>query len=340
METDRVAGIRTAAAIAACALGIGATSDAAPGAASAAQFDRPADVEAIKRIEGKLATLDTMKELIQYYAPDAIVYDMYAPGRYKGTKQIYDNFETQFAAGAGFKSEIRDINVLAHGSLACAAMQEKFDYHMKDGSSGTLTVRQIDAFRKSGGRWRIIQQHISFPMDEKTGMGLLNAPMPVRGSLKWAPDSFAGPAAPVAQAKREVRRWLEVGGISPDLDTLMHYYGPTDDVLVFNNVYPPGEFRGMKEVREGFAPVMNFTHPKIKILDFAVETDGVFAVQIDTQELSITPTGGAEQTFNLRQSDCMRRVDGKWYSVLEALSVPVDAKSGKAVIHMPAIPPP
>jgi hypothetical protein len=33
----------------------------------------------------------------------------------------------------------------------------------------------------------------------------------------------------------------------------------------------------------------------------------------------------------LRQSDCMRRVEGKWYSMLEAISMPIDPKTGKAV---------
>jgi len=312
----------------ACALGLGPTS---PAATSSEAFNRPADVAAIGAIEQKLVTLDTMKDLIQYYSPDAIVYDVYAPGVYRGRKQIYDGFEAQFAQGAGFTGEIKDMNILAHGNFACAATHQRFDYKMKDGSSGTLILRQLDAYKRINGRWLIIQQHISAPMDPKTGMGLLNASMPVRGPLKWASNSFSGTAATPAQARQEVRHWLEVGGISPDLDTLMTYYGPTDDVLVYNNTFPPGEFRGMKEIREGFAPVMNFTHPKIRILDFAVDTDGVFAVQIDTQDLTITPKGGTEQSFSLRQSDCMRRVDGKWYSVFEALSVPVDAKTGKAV---------
>jgi ketosteroid isomerase-like protein len=321
----------------AIALALGLSLCVVSGSALAAHavFNRPADLKAINEIETQLITLDSMKGLIQYYAPDAIVYDAYAPGVYKGTKQIYDGFEAQFAQGAGFTGKINDMNILAHGSLACAASQQHFDYRMKDGTSGTLTLRVIDAYRKIGGKWLVIQQHISFPMDPKTGQGLFNAPMPVRGPLPWAADSFDGPAEAPAQAKKEIHDWLEVGGISPDLDTLMKYYGPTDDVLVYNNTYPPGEFRGLKEIRAGFADIMNFTNPKIQILDFAVDTDGVFAVQIDTQHLTLTPKGGTVQDFILRQSDCMRRVGGKWYSVFEALSAPVDAKSGKAMTEPP-----
>jgi ketosteroid isomerase-like protein len=117
----------------------------------------------------------------------------------------------------------------------------------------------------------------------------------------------------------------------------MSYYGPTDDIIVYDMLSPPGEFRGMKEVRDGFAPVMNFTDPQVKLLDFVVDSDGVFAVQIDAQDITITRKDGTKSNFLLRQSDCMRRMDGKWYSVFEAISVPVDGKTGKSVTKASAI---
>jgi len=321
------------AAAAAAAMTLSTASPAAGGTA----LNTPADVKAITGIEHKLATLNTMKDLIHYYAPDAVVFDMYAPGIYRGTKQIYDGFEQQFAQGQSFTSAIRDINVLTDGKFGCAASQQHFDFVMKNGTKGSITVRQLDAFKKVAGKWLIEQQHISFPMDPKTGMGLTDSPMPVRGSLKYNPNSFAGPPEPVEQAKHEVRAWLEVGAQVPNLDALMAYYGPTDDVIVYDMLYPPGEFRGMKEIRDGFAPVMDFSNQHSNILDFVVDSDGVFAIQIDTQEITIGKKDGTTTTFYLRQSDCMRRMNGKWYAVFEAVSEPVDPKTGKPVSKASAI---
>ncbi len=83
-------------AVAVAALLAGASSPAAVGAT----FNQTGrDVDAITAIEKQLAKLNTMKDLIQYYAPDALVYDLYAPGVYRGTRQIYDGFEQQFAQG-------------------------------------------------------------------------------------------------------------------------------------------------------------------------------------------------------------------------------------------------
>jgi ketosteroid isomerase-like protein len=321
------------AAVAAGALGLSAGVMAAGGIG----LNKPSDVNAVTDIEKKLATIDTMKDLIQYYAPDAVVYDAYAPGVFRGTKQIYDGFEQQFAQGAGFTGDIRDINILSDGNFACAASQLHFNFAMKNGTKGTLTLRQLDAYKKIGGKWLIVQQHISYPMDPKTGMGLMDASMPVRGPLKWNPKSFASAPSSPEQAKKDIRTWLDVGVLSRNLDQLMTYYGPTDDIIVYDMLFPPGEFRGMKEVRDGFAPVMNYTDPQVKILDFVVDSDGVFAVQIDAQDITLTKKDGTKTNFLLRQSDCMRRMNDKWYSVFEAVSVPVDPKTGKSVTKPSAI---
>jgi len=300
-------------------------------AGGAAPLNNAADVKSITAIEQELARQPSMKNLIQYYADDAVVLDAYAPGYYRGKKQIYAGFEQQFEQAQGFTGEIADMNIISHGDLACAAMQLHFHFKLKTGQEGNLTFRQLDAFKKSGGKWHIVQQHISQPVDPKTGLGISDARMPARGRLAWNAGTFAGPAVSPVQAEKEIRAWLEEGVLSPDTDKLMTYYGPSDDVIVYDVQYPPGEFRGLKEVRDGFAPVMNFTDPKVKILDLVIDSDGVFGVQIDVQDVTITQKDGSKRNFMLRQSDCMRRVEGKWYSMLEAISMPIDPKTGKAV---------
>jgi ketosteroid isomerase-like protein len=307
-----------------------------PAIAAGGHFNSPQDVQALTRIEHELATLTSMKELIKYYAPDAIVLDAFAPGRFRGTREIYDGFEKQFQGVQSMQGEIPDLNVMTDGQLGCAALQLHFAITRADGTKMSIALRELDAFRKTGGRWQIVQQHISFPTDHKTGMGILDAPMTARGPIAWSARPLPGPATGAEQAKREIREWLQVGALSPDLNALMKYYGPGDDVLVYDVGFPPGEFRGLKEVRDGFEPVMHMSDPKMKLLDFTVDSDGSFGVQIDEQELTVTPTGAAPTTFVLRQSDCMRRADGKWYAVLEELSMPVDASNGKAVTQVAA----
>ena len=39
---------------------------------------------------------------------------------------------------------------------------------MPDGSPGEITVRVSDVYRKIGGKWLIVQEHVSVPVDLAT----------------------------------------------------------------------------------------------------------------------------------------------------------------------------
>ncbi len=298
-------------------------------------FNAPADVAAIKKIEDVLATETDMDRLIHYYAPDAMVMDIFAPGIFKGRAQIHAGFAPQLAAIRSMKGRMAEINVATNGNFACAAMQIQFDTVMKDGTALKMSIRQLDAYKKMGGEWQIIQQHVSLPVDAKTGMAVVNGPVTSRGPISWARNAMPGPATTPAQAKLDIRHWMDVGGASTSLDQLMQYYGPGDDVLVYDSFYP-GELRGIKEVRDYYAAIMgSIGSSELKMPEFTVDSDGAFAVQADTQDLKLTLKDGSTKYISLRQSDCMRRVGTRWYSFFEMISFPIDAKSNKAIMERP-----
>lgn len=293
-------------------------------------FNAPADVAAIKSIEDVLATETSMDKLINYYAPDATVLDIYAPGIYRGRDQIYAGFAPQMAAIQSMKHRMAEMNVATNGNFACAVMQIEFDAVLKDGKKLSLSVRQLDAFKKIGNDWKIIQQHISLPADPKTGLAILDGPVNARGEITWSKDPLPGPAATPDEAKAAIRTWMDIGGASTSLDMLMGYYGPSDDLLVYDSF--PSNMRGLKEVRAHFAPIMgSYTDIKLEMPDFVVDSDGLFGVQLDTQRITLKMKDGTTQKLALRQSDCMRKSGDKWYSFLEHLSFAIDPKTGKAI---------
>src|SRR5690606_5731379 len=258
---------------------------------------------------------------------------IFEPGTFKGTDAIYKGFEEQMSKMQSMKSDMPDINIATNGNFACAAMTLHFNAKMTDGSTTDITLRQLDAFKKINGKWLIVQQHISFPVDAKTGMGVLNGPLPVRGPVQWPADPLPGPAVSREQGIAEIHQFLDRGVVVPNVDALMEYYGPTDDLIVYDMLYPPGEFRGMRETRDGFAPVMTYTAPKVEMLELVIDSDGLLAIQIDVQDITVTEQDGSQRNFGLRQSDCLRRVGDRWYSVFEMCSVPIDPSTGKAVLE-------
>lgn len=298
---------------------------------TAQSFNAPEDVAAIKSIETVLATETSIDKLIGYYAPDATVLDIYAPGIYKGRDQIYAGFAPQMAAIQSMTHRMAEINVATNGNFACAAMQIEFDAVLKGGEKLSLSVRQLDAFKKIGNDWKIVQQHISLPIDAKTGFAILDGPVNARGEIAWSKDPLPGPASSPDEAKASIRKWMDIGGASTSLDMLMGYYGPGDDILVYDSF--ASNLRGMKEVRAHYAAIMNsYTDIKLEMPNFVVDSDGVFGVQLDTQQITLKMKDGSTQKLALRQSDCMRKVGNKWYSFLEHLSFAVDPRTDKGVM--------
>ena len=294
-------------------------------------FNAPADLAAIKLIETTMATETNMDKLIGYYADDATVLDIYAPGIYKGHDQIYAGFAPQMAAIQSMTHRMAEMNVATTGNFACAASQIEFDAVLKDGKKMSLSVRQLDAFKKIGNEWKIMQQHISLPIDPKSGAAIMDGPVNARGEIAWSKDPLPGPASTPEEAKAAIRTWMDVGGASTSLDMLMGYYGPGDDILVYDSF--ASNLRGMKEVRAHYAAIMNsYTDIKLEMPNFVVDSDGVFGVQLDTQRITLKMKDGSNQKLALRQSDCMRKSGDKWYSFLEHLSFAVDPKTGKGVM--------
>ena len=294
-------------------------------------FNAPADLAAIKLIETTMATETNMDKLIGYYADDATVLDIYAPGIYKGRDQIYAGFAPQMAAIQSMTHRVAEMNVATNGNFACAASQIEFDAVLNDGKKMSLSVRQLDAFKKIGNEWKIVQQHISLPIDPKSGAAIIDGPVNARGGIAWSKDPLPGPASTPEEAKAAIRTWMDVGGASTSLDMLMGYYGPGEDILVYDSF--ASNLRGMKEVRAHYSAIMNsYTDIKLEMPNFVVDSDGVFGVQLDTQRITLSMKDGSTQKLALRQSDCMRKSGDKWYSFLEHLSFAVDPKTGQGVV--------
>ncbi len=315
------------ASIGACVLLFGA-----PQPALAASFGDSQDVSAITAIENEMAVETDIDKVMSHFADDAILIDISAPGWYEGRQQIYAAVQPQLAALKGIKFRMDELSVASDGRLACVAMQIHFDATRQDNSVLKLSVRQVDALKKIGGQWQIIQSHLSVPVDQKSSTPLFDSVVTARGPLQWSNTSASGPSVPVAQAKTEIRDWLTASETPKSIDEMEGYYGPGDDFMIFD-WWSPREVRGHREVREYYGPqFVGVNNMQIKIPVVRIDTDGVFGVQVSQQHLKMNMKDGSSQLVSFRQSDCMRRVGNTWHSFFEMGSFPVDSKTGKAIM--------
>jgi ketosteroid isomerase-like protein len=240
------------------------------------------------------------------------------------------------AAIKSIKAKMREINVAGDAKFACAMMQIHFDATTKNNATFAIDLRQLDAFEKIGGHWRIIQEHISVPVTQ-TGTPIFVNPTAATGPLAWSAPSELGPAVPWAQAKTEIYSdWLVPSEIPKTVNEMTSYYGPADDFII-SDFWSPTEIRGHKAMLDFYGPQFPaIKNMDIKIPFISIQTDGAFGVQISEQELTLNMTNGTQQHVSFRQSDCLHRVGGKWYSFFEMGSFPVDMKAGKAIMVDPA----
>jgi ketosteroid isomerase-like protein len=107
-----------------------------------------------------------------------VYFDVVPPLQFTGSAAVRDNFLRWFD---GWKSsiglEIRDVKISASGDVAAAYMLIRASGTLKDGREVGYWVRATVCCQRSDHRWLITHEHISLPVDVKSGRAF-NGPEP------------------------------------------------------------------------------------------------------------------------------------------------------------------
>ena len=137
-----------------------------------ASADDKAAITAVEQriIEGfKAKDLD---KIMSCYVPDEtlFVFDIVPPREYVGAKAYRKDWQDLFAQFPGpAEVDMSDLKVVAQGSLGYAHLIVHNVLTDKDGKKFEGNVRTTDVFQKSGGKWLIVHEHNSVPVDLMTG---------------------------------------------------------------------------------------------------------------------------------------------------------------------------
>jgi len=112
------------------------------------------------------------------YGPDLFVFDVAPPREYASWEAYKKDWEDLFAAFPGpVTNTVSELNITVVGPVAYARSIDDSTLTAKDGSKTRLVVRATDVLRKSNGKWLIVQEHNSVPVDPATGKAdLLSKP--------------------------------------------------------------------------------------------------------------------------------------------------------------------
>lgn len=146
-----------------------ATAGFAPLAATAG----PADDAQVQALEASFAAAVIAKDLdslMKAYSPDIFVFDLVPPRQYVGAAAYRDDWKSFFAGFAGpIKFKITDLVASTHGTFGYSHSIQRVSGMDPKGSAVDITVRVTDVYRKVGGAWLIVQEHVSVPVNLDTG---------------------------------------------------------------------------------------------------------------------------------------------------------------------------
>ena len=106
------------------------------------------------------------------------VFDVTPPRQHAGSEDYTKDWADLFAAFPGpLHQEISDLSITSDGRLAFSHYVVTGYFTRPDGNRLPIAVRVTDAYRKVNGKWLIVQEHVSVPVDIDTGKAdLLSKP--------------------------------------------------------------------------------------------------------------------------------------------------------------------
>jgi uncharacterized protein (TIGR02246 family) len=146
-------------------------------ATNAVAADRPAgnpDKAAIQALEDTynegLNSKDVDK-VMSVYAPgnQLFVFDVVPLREYRSWEAYKKDFEALFSAFPGpMKNTLSEQTIHVVGSLAYGHNIQTGEFTSKDGAKVKIVVRTTDIYRKLDGKWLIVEEHNSVPVDLDT----------------------------------------------------------------------------------------------------------------------------------------------------------------------------
>jgi ketosteroid isomerase-like protein len=106
--------------------------------------------------------------IMKEYAPGAglFVFDVTPPRQHVGWDDYKKDWQDVFTAFPGpAKFSIADLSVTVVGTVGYGHSIQQGHLTRKDGSALDVVVRVTDVYRKLRGRWLIVQEHVSVPVD-------------------------------------------------------------------------------------------------------------------------------------------------------------------------------
>jgi ketosteroid isomerase-like protein len=133
--------------------------------------DARADITALENRFVAAFKAKDLDGIMRVYAPGQalVVFDVVPPRQYVGAAAYRKDWQTFLDSFNGpITVELTDLDIGADRNLAYSHSVQRVAGTDKQGKKLDLTVRVTDVYHKIGGRWFVIHEHVSVPVDLDT----------------------------------------------------------------------------------------------------------------------------------------------------------------------------
>ncbi len=147
---------------------------AVPGAEDAMASTR-SEVRALLESWAEAARNKDIDGLMSVYSPDIVYFDVVSPLQYIGSAAVRRNFVRWFDMyTSSIGVEIRGLRILGSEDIAAAYMLVRTNGTLTDGREVGYWVRATVCCQRSNHRWLITHEHISLPIDVRSGRAVMD----------------------------------------------------------------------------------------------------------------------------------------------------------------------
>lgn len=133
------------------------------------------EVKALFDSRSEAFRLKDIDRVMSLYSPDIVYFDLVPPLRYTGSAALRARFSDWFERWTSpIGQEIRDLNISANADIAAAHMLIRTSGTLKNGQAVGYWVRTTNCCRRSNDRWWITHEHVSLPVDMKSGSAVMD----------------------------------------------------------------------------------------------------------------------------------------------------------------------
>ena len=108
--------------------------------------------------------------LMAHYAPELVVFNVVPPLRDKGIEVNRKSWQEWFDSFKGnIDYEVRDLTVVGNDEVAFSHSLNHVAGENRDSGRVDGWVRVTVGYRRAAGKWLVTHEHVSMPIDMKTG---------------------------------------------------------------------------------------------------------------------------------------------------------------------------